>query len=190
LLTASDIGWGTERDRAIVHGYLARTPVDADPLTRATLIQQKRLVTLIRADAVSGPIWERSVLHNEVHRPAAIGDSLLSLQRLASTGLGRVLVLKRAWGDPLFGARERDLVHLLQSECPWVFERPRSTVADLGLSPRERETLPLLMTDMSQKQIAARMGISRNTVHEYVKSLYKKLGVTSRAELMARAIPR
>ncbi len=56
------------------------------------------------------------------------------------------------------------------------------------LSPRERETLALLMTGAPEKQIAARLGISPHTAHDYVKALYKKLGVTSRAELMARAL--
>jgi DNA-binding CsgD family transcriptional regulator len=190
VLAVSDLGWGSERDRALLYGYVATTPIEAEPMTGAILRQSQRVVTLARADAISDLMWERSALLNEVHRPAGVGDSLISLRRLASPGLGRAVVLKRAWGDPSFGARERDLLHLLQSECPWVFERPRTALADLELSPRERETLALLLTDLSQKQIAARLGLSRDTVHDYVKSLYKKLGVTSRAELMARAIPR
>jgi DNA-binding CsgD family transcriptional regulator len=58
------------------------------------------------------------------------------------------------------------------------------------LSPRERETLELLLTGAPQKQIAARMGVSLHTAHDYVKTLYKKLGVNSRLELMAMAIGR
>ena len=44
----------------------------------------------------------------------------------------------------------------------------------------------LLSTGDSEKQIAARLKLSRHTVHEYVKSLYQRLGVGSRAELMNR----
>ena len=36
--------------------------------------------------------------------------------------------------------------------------------------------------------VAAALGVSPHTVHGYVKALYRKMGVTSRAELMARAV--
>ncbi len=54
------------------------------------------------------------------------------------------------------------------------------------LSPRERQTLEHLLEGNSEKQIAARLGISRHTVHVYVKALYKRFGVYSRGELLAR----
>jgi DNA-binding CsgD family transcriptional regulator len=58
------------------------------------------------------------------------------------------------------------------------------------LSPRQRQTLELLLTGHAEKQIAARLDISRHTVHVYVKSLYKSFGVCSRAELLARWVQR
>jgi DNA-binding CsgD family transcriptional regulator len=54
------------------------------------------------------------------------------------------------------------------------------------LSRRERQTLELLLAGDAEKQIAARLSISRNTVHVYVKSLYKRFDVNSRGELLAR----
>jgi DNA-binding CsgD family transcriptional regulator len=54
------------------------------------------------------------------------------------------------------------------------------------LSRRERQTLELLLTGNAEKQIAARLSISRHTVHVYVKSLYKRFGVNSRPELLAK----
>lgn len=74
---------------------------------------------------------------------------------------------------------------------PWL--HVVATGSDGGgvrLSPRERETLELLLTGAPQKQIADRMGVTTHTAHDYVKALYKKLGVNSRAELMARALGR
>ena len=58
------------------------------------------------------------------------------------------------------------------------------------LSPRQRQTLELLLAGNAEKQIAARLAISRHTVHVYVKSLYKCFGVCSRAELLARWVQR
>jgi DNA-binding CsgD family transcriptional regulator len=54
------------------------------------------------------------------------------------------------------------------------------------LSPRERQTLELLLAGNAEKQIAAQLEISRHTVHVYVKSLYKRFGVNSRSELLAK----
>lgn len=54
------------------------------------------------------------------------------------------------------------------------------------LSPRQRQTLELLLEGHAEKQIAARLAISKHTVHVYVKSLYKRFDVCSRAELLAK----
>jgi DNA-binding CsgD family transcriptional regulator len=64
--------------------------------------------------------------------------------------------------------------------------------ADAGppLSRRERETLELLLAGNAEKQIATRLSISRHTVHVYVKSLYKRFGVNSRPELLAKWVRR
>jgi DNA-binding CsgD family transcriptional regulator len=59
-----------------------------------------------------------------------------------------------------------------------------------GLSPRLRQTLVALLSGDAEKQIAARLRISRHTVHVYVKALYKRFEVTSRGELLARFVNR
>jgi DNA-binding CsgD family transcriptional regulator len=65
--------------------------------------------------------------------------------------------------------------------------KPAAAPAKLPpLSPRQRQTLEQLLVGKSEKEIAARLHISRHTVHVYVKSLYKLFGVCSRAELLAR----
>ena len=42
----------------------------------------------------------------------------------------------------------------------------------------------------SRVPAAARMGLSRETVHQYVKALYRHYQVASRAELLARVLRR
>jgi DNA-binding CsgD family transcriptional regulator len=59
-------------------------------------------------------------------------------------------------------------------------------VSGESLSRRQRQTLELLLSGNAEKQIAAHLSISRHTVHVYVKSLYKRFGVSSRGELLAR----
>ena len=46
----------------------------------------------------------------------------------------------------------------------------------------------MLMTSASQKQVAAALGVSVHTAHHYVKAVYRKLGVQSRLELIARGV--
>jgi DNA-binding NarL/FixJ family response regulator len=57
-----------------------------------------------------------------------------------------------------------------------------------NLSPRMQQTLQHLLAGDSEKQIAHQLGLSRNTVHVYVKALYRGFGVSSRGELLARFI--
>lgn len=56
------------------------------------------------------------------------------------------------------------------------------------LPPRLADTLHGLLAGRSEKEIAADLSLSPHTVHDYVKSLYRRFGVQSRAELMAKAI--
>lgn len=54
-----------------------------------------------------------------------------------------------------------------------------------GLTARERELLAALANGWSNLQIAARIGISRNTVKYHLKNLYDKLGISNRAMAVA-----
>jgi two-component system nitrate/nitrite response regulator NarP len=54
-----------------------------------------------------------------------------------------------------------------------------------GLTAREKELLAALANGWSNLQIAARTGISRNTVKYHLKNLYDKLGVSNRAMAVA-----
>lgn len=56
------------------------------------------------------------------------------------------------------------------------------------LPPRVRETLEHMLTGDSEKQVALRMGVSRHTVHVYVKALYRHFQVSSRGELLAKFV--
>lgn len=55
------------------------------------------------------------------------------------------------------------------------------------LTRREVEVLALLATHLSQPQIARRIFVSDNTVKSHVKAIYRKLGVASRTDAVARA---
>jgi len=59
--------------------------------------------------------------------------------------------------------------------------RTQGTVHVEPLTDRERDVLRLLRSELSLREIATELYISHNTVKGYTKSVYRKLGVTSRA---------
>lgn len=54
------------------------------------------------------------------------------------------------------------------------------------LSERERDVIKGIVDGLSYKLIADRLGISIDTVREYVKRTYKKLHINSKAELISK----
>jgi DNA-binding CsgD family transcriptional regulator len=56
------------------------------------------------------------------------------------------------------------------------------------LTPRESEVLRLIAHGCTYARVADRLGISRNTVDTHVKNTYRKLGVSSGAAAVMRAV--
>ena len=63
---------------------------------------------------------------------------------------------------------------------------PPAGTPDLPLSPRETEILQLLARGYRSKEIAEELRIGVGTVNTYVRHIYEKLHVRSRAEAVAR----
>jgi DNA-binding NarL/FixJ family response regulator len=63
---------------------------------------------------------------------------------------------------------------------------PASVPAGEELSPREQEVLDLLARGYLYKEIAERLNISVPTVNTYVRRMYEKLHVRSRAQAVAK----
>ncbi len=65
--------------------------------------------------------------------------------------------------------------------------RPATGTVGAELSDRELTVLRLWSGGLSQREIGRELHLSFNTVHSHVKSIYRKLGVSSRADAIARA---
>lgn len=96
-------------------------------------------------------------------------------------------LLRRRPSRP-FTPRERVALDLVHSEMVWVYgpDLPAVSPDGLPLSPRQRQTLQLLLAGNSEKEIAGQLDLSHNTVHHYVKAIHRHLNVSSRSELLAR----
>lgn len=60
--------------------------------------------------------------------------------------------------------------------------------AHLGLTQRESEVLALLVSNHSNKGIAAKLVVSEDTVKTHIRGLYRKLGVSDRGGAVAVAL--
>ena len=102
----------------------------------------------------------------------------------------------RPLGEPAFAKKDCALLDLFHAEAGRLY----GSSAPLGvlhehpslaaLTPRHREVLKHLVEGDSEKQVALKLRLSRHTVHEYVKALYRKVGVSSRGELLALFVQR
>lgn len=62
------------------------------------------------------------------------------------------------------------------------FKRTGPAAADDDLTGREREVLGLIGRGLRNGEVAEALRISENTVASYIKDIYRKLGISSRAE--------
>jgi DNA-binding CsgD family transcriptional regulator len=94
------------------------------------------------------------------------------------------------------------IVKALPSDAPDSLQHKRRMIAEFckllgahfskpkpdptaGLSPRHLQTLRRMLKGDGEKQVAQHLGVSRHTVHVYVKALYQHFGVNTRGELFA-----
>ena len=64
----------------------------------------------------------------------------------------------------------------------------RSHDACQSLTPREQDVLQRLASGETDRQIAARLGLSPRTVHKHLEHVYRKLGVATRTAAVVRLI--
>jgi DNA-binding NarL/FixJ family response regulator len=62
--------------------------------------------------------------------------------------------------------------------------------ADVVLTPRETDVLRLIGRGLTLNEASDVLGVSRHTLPGYVKTIYRKLGVASRAEAAVEAVRR
>jgi DNA-binding CsgD family transcriptional regulator len=72
----------------------------------------------------------------------------------------------------------------------FVLSRVRPPVCTLALTPRELEIARMIGNGLSDKAIATVLEISRYTVSTHLRRMYAKVGVTSRAALVAKTLAR
>lgn len=118
----------------------------------------------------------------------ALGTAVLQwldYQRIARANTGEIYIALIAGGflvlGILLGGR------LLARRAPAPFEGNPAAQASLGISARELTVLRALAAGQSNKEIAATLGVSPNTVKTHVARLFEKLGASRRTDAINRA---
>jgi DNA-binding CsgD family transcriptional regulator len=152
----------------VLHAFMRAKPLSER--RAASLLGRKPnmpgSVSLISAAAEGGP----AMIANGFHRTSLI-------------------VYRVAEGDH-FSEQDAQLVAAFWRVCEQraLADPPDREIATSGRSgghpPRVMEVLGCLLDGMAEKQIAHRLGISRHTVHVYIKTLYRQHGVSSKSGLL------
>ena len=105
----------------------------------------------------------------------------------AVVGIGLGLTLRRR-------ARTEIVVREVEVPVAGPFVRDEARVAALGITPRELEILGLIAAGLSNREIAAKLFVSENTVKTHSSRLFDKLGAARRTQAVqiaqeARLIP-
>jgi DNA-binding CsgD family transcriptional regulator len=178
-----DTGWETLAERRAWMSLCERTEPALDPSDARVAELGVGTYTLPRQELASDRSWYRSVVFNEHYRPARLNHYLLSLLHVPGYRATHYVFLFKAQSARPFDARERQLVHHLHAELGELWREASAA----RLPRRLQQTLNLLQAGHGEKQVADRLQLSPQTVHDYCKALHKRLKVRSRAELLARA---
>lgn len=172
----------------LFEAYMRNEGWSGDPIIQAIEQLPGRLITRTRRQLVSDADWYGSDSFHCYRKAAGIDHQLVSVFQVSDNGATSVVTLMRALGERDFSPRERRLLNLFHAELGGLIGGALVSATDPSvppLSPRLRDTLACLLEGDSEKQAAARLGLSRTTLHQYVTALYRRFDVRSRAELLA-----
>jgi DNA-binding CsgD family transcriptional regulator len=124
-------------------------------------------------------------------KPVYGGTSfVLSQFRLPHINAVDQLGIHRAFGEAPFSSAEHRLIRFFHKELGRFWKKDALKAAGdphHDLPPRLSQTLTELLAGHSEKEIAAKLDLSRHTIHNYVKALHQRFEVSSRGELLAKA---
>jgi DNA-binding CsgD family transcriptional regulator len=191
-LTGTVVGFeGASRDRFLT--YMREQGVLADPIFQHLQHVTGDIVTCTRRQVVPDREWYHSASFNEYRKVAGADHQLTSIYQVTTRGAISSLCVHRAVGERDFSPRERAIASFFHVELGRLIGGALISALEPSVSalpPRLRQTLMCLMEGDSEKQVAARLGLSAWTVHQYVTMLYRRLGVRTRGELMAHVSKR
>jgi DNA-binding CsgD family transcriptional regulator len=130
-------------------------------------------------------MWKRVIAYGLLLALGTLGLQWLDYQRLARTQSLDVYLFLGALGFLALGVVVG--VRAFAPPAPKPFDGNPKAAAALGLSERELEVLAELAAGHANKEIAARLHVSPNTVKTHVARLFEKLEANRRTEAIRKA---
>lgn len=114
----------------------------------------------------------------------------LALTLPVRPGLRMHFTLSRSAGGGAFSDADRSTLELalagINRWLNWLALSHGPAASTDPLPPHQRKVLLLLLTGLSEKQIASELNLSTNTAHQYVTALYRRFKVRNRPSLTAQ----
>lgn len=130
-------------------------------------------------------MWRIILIYGGLLTAAVLALKLIEFQLLARTHPGELYIGLIAAGFMALGVWVG--VRLMPQRAAPEFAVNDQARESLGISEREFEVLELLAAGRSNKEIAAALSVSPNTVKTHVARLFGKLEVSRRTEAILRA---
>lgn len=210
LLSAIDVNFSSQQ-REFMQQYIQHecSPDPAEPILVKQILQAEPQSTIAftRQQLIDDKTWQQHP-HVINHRhPANLDQFVYAIRLLPRKGDFDWIAFYRPRLAEPYTDLDRDLLQLFWSEAEWLFPNgptndyeclasvaPRTAGAvtymtadgSKPLPRRLEQLLHLVHQGYSTADIATQMRISRHTVYDHFKRLYRHFDVNSRAELMAR----
>jgi DNA-binding CsgD family transcriptional regulator len=130
-------------------------------------------------------MWKRMLGYGALLAAGTLALQWLDYQRVARMHSGDIYLFLVAAAFLVLGIILG--VRVFAAPAPAPFDGNPKAQAALGLSERELEVLHELAAGRSNKEIAAQLHVSPNTIKTHVARLFEKLGAKRRTEAIRRA---
>jgi DNA-binding NarL/FixJ family response regulator len=139
-------------------------------------------IPVLRTYAPESPVVILTVFEEEekIFRAICAGAAGYLLKTSSPEEIAHALHTVASGGSPINPIIARRVLSM--------FSREHLPHHDYRLSPREKEILDLLVKGKTIKEAASILGIGYYTADEYIRGVYEKLHVTSRAGAVAKAV--
>jgi DNA-binding CsgD family transcriptional regulator len=165
--------------RAIQRGQVDE--VHVAHIRLAGTFRARRFCDLVSADWFKSEVYQ-GYLGRSIH------DSLVVAVPVSPIAEAYYGFLRMRPGEP-FTEEQRDVAFAAMRGLAWFHRQGLLAhgllAATSPLSPTERSVVALLLTDLPEKLIAAKLGVTPSTAHSYVKAVLRKFGVRGRNGLIS-----
>lgn len=162
--------------------------LDEDPMVSLSCPSRLNADVTCRSKKITTARWATQEIYEAVIEPIGTVDSLVLWFRYPSSDRIRGYAMQRLGSQREFSDKDVELARLFAEELYVLFSEDHLEPAgELAKLPKRLQNLiPHLLSEKSQKQIAAEAGLSYHTVRSYTRELYDLLRVDSRQSLIVK----